>query len=133
MPGDINGDGRVIGSDVTYGVNFFIGIGNVPPDSCWNDSTGDWHYSAADANGDCLFIGSDITYMVQYFLGADIPPPTYCPQTPPAGPVLSVEEGTIIENEMTIPLIKFQSEVKETGNSLIPVKTQDKASNWLYH
>jgi hypothetical protein len=83
IPGDINGDGHLIGSDVTYGVNYFRG-GTPPPDSCWNNVTSEWQYTAADANGDCHFIGSDITYLVNYFRGIN-PLPQYCIQTPPAG------------------------------------------------
>jgi hypothetical protein len=83
-PGDINGDGRVIGSDVTFGVNYFRGIGAVPPISCLNGVDHEWLYSAADANGDCRFIGSDITYLVSYFRMLN-DGPRWCPNTPPAG------------------------------------------------
>lgn len=86
VPGDINGDGGVIGSDVTYGVRYFKGIGNPPPDSCWNDSTNSWLYAAGDVNGNCGFTGSDITYLVSFFKGIN-PPPQWCPQTPPSGPL----------------------------------------------
>ncbi len=82
VPGDINGDGNVMGGDVTYGVRYFKGLGNPPPDSCWNDSTGSWLYSAGDANGDCQFRGSDITFLVAYFKGFQ-PRIKWCPQTPP--------------------------------------------------
>lgn len=68
-PGDINGDGDVIGSDVTYGVQYFRGIGAPPADSCWDDTTSSWVYVAADVNGNCQFLGSDITYLVRYFRG----------------------------------------------------------------
>ena len=84
-PGDINGDGNVMGNDVTYGVRYFKGLGAPPPDSCWNDSTETWLYSAADANGSCSFTGSDITFLVAYFKGVN-PSILYCPQTPPAEP-----------------------------------------------
>ncbi|MCP4580082.1 MAG: hypothetical protein GY839_00580 [candidate division Zixibacteria bacterium] len=82
VPGDANGDGSVIGSDVTFGVNYFRGAGPHPPDICWNDSTGQWAFSAADVNGDCRVIGSDITYYVNYFRGLQ-PEILWCPQTPP--------------------------------------------------
>ncbi|MCP4584268.1 MAG: hypothetical protein GY839_21865 [candidate division Zixibacteria bacterium] len=82
MPGDINSDDLVIGSDLTYLVNYFRGVGNPPPDSCWNDLGGDWLYSAADVNGDCLVIGSDVTFLVNYFRGMQ-PVLQYCPETPP--------------------------------------------------
>ncbi len=66
-PGDINGDGQVIGSDVLYGVNYFRGIGNPPVLKCWCPDYELYH--AADVNGDCQFIGSDITCLVNYFRG----------------------------------------------------------------
>ncbi len=86
MPGDVNGDKTIIGSDVTYAVNYFRSIGDPPPDSCWNESTDDWLYSAADCNGDCLFIGADVTYLVNYFRGFN--QMLYCPDTPPLDPGL---------------------------------------------
>ena len=58
IPGDANGDGRVLGSDVTYLVGYFRGV-NPPPNP----------YLAGDANGDCLVLGSDVTYLVNYFRG----------------------------------------------------------------
>jgi hypothetical protein len=85
VPGDINGDDNVMGNDVTYGVRYFKGIGPQPPDSCWNDSTESWLYSAGDANGSCTFTGSDITFLVAYFKGYN-PAILWCPQTPPAEP-----------------------------------------------
>jgi hypothetical protein len=81
LPGDINGDGLVVGGDISFGVQYFSGNVGPPPDSCWNDSTGSWLYAAADANGDCRFIGGDITFMVNYFGGGIAP--RWCPQTPP--------------------------------------------------
>lgn len=63
IPGDANGDGRLIGSDVTYLVSFFRGI--VPPPV---------PLLAGDANGDCSVVGSDVTYMVNYFRGTGNPP-----------------------------------------------------------
>lgn len=67
--GDISGDGQRLGGDVTYGVRFFKGIGTVPRDSCFMDSTGNWLYVAGDCNGNCEFRGSDITRLVAYFKG----------------------------------------------------------------
>ncbi len=81
-PGDINGDNTVIGSDVTYGVNYFRGIGSPPPDSFWSSTSNRWIYSAADANGDCMFIGSDITFIVNYFRAIH-EYIRWCPLTPP--------------------------------------------------
>lgn len=82
VPGDINGNGIVIGGDVTYGTRYFKGVGPPPPDSCYNGDTDSWLYAAADVNGDCIFMGSDIIYLVEYFKGNN-PPPQFCPQTPP--------------------------------------------------
>jgi hypothetical protein len=70
MPGDISGDGQRLGADVTYGVRYFKGIGTVPKDSCYLDSTGTYLYVAGDVNGNCEFRGSDITRLVQYFKGS---------------------------------------------------------------
>ncbi|MCD6161321.1 MAG: hypothetical protein J7K40_02785 [candidate division Zixibacteria bacterium] len=81
VPGDINGDGAVLGSDVVFGVNYFRGGAN-PPNSCWNYLTEDWLFSAADANGDCRFLGSDITFVVNYFRGNNLEI-LWCSQTPP--------------------------------------------------
>ncbi len=58
LPGDANNDGRVIGADVTYLVQYFAG-NNPAPDP----------FYAGDANGDCSIIGSDVTYLVNYFRG----------------------------------------------------------------
>ena len=66
MPGDANGDWQVIGSDVTFLVNFFRGLVTPPIEV-------DGYYPGADANGDCLNIGSDVTYMVSYFRGGPLP------------------------------------------------------------
>ncbi|MCD6163279.1 MAG: aryl-sulfate sulfotransferase [candidate division Zixibacteria bacterium] len=81
IPGDINGDGNIINSDITFGIWYFKGT-TTPPDSCWNDSTNAWLYSAADVNGDCQFSGSDIIYILRFLVGFGNPP-KYCPQTPP--------------------------------------------------
>ena len=66
LPGDANGDGRLIGSDVTFLVNYFRG-GAAPPFEV------EGFYPAADANGDCRNIGSDVTYLVNYFRGGNSP------------------------------------------------------------
>jgi len=63
IAGDANGDGQVIGSDVTYLVNYFRDINPVPDP-----------YLAGDANGDCLVTGPDVTYLVNYFRGLGDPP-----------------------------------------------------------
>ncbi len=81
LPGDINGDGIVIGSDITYGVQYFRGVGSCPPDSCYDYENERWVYVAADANGNCDFLGSDITYMVRYFRGL-YDEVSHCPDFP---------------------------------------------------
>jgi len=82
IPGDINGDGTVIGSDVTYAVNYFRGAGSPPPDSVWLESSQSWLYAAGDANGSCSFIGADVTYLVNYFRGI-FEEILFCPEAPP--------------------------------------------------
>jgi hypothetical protein len=69
MLGDINGDGQRLGGDVTYGVRYFKGTGNPPPDSCYLDSTSVYLYVTGDVNGNCEFRGSDITRLVAFFKG----------------------------------------------------------------
>jgi hypothetical protein len=76
LPGDINGDSSVIGADVTYGVRYFKGTGNPPPDSCYMDSSGNNVYVSGDVNGNCEFRGSDITRLVSFFKNAT--PISYC-------------------------------------------------------
>jgi hypothetical protein len=78
-PGDINGDGAVVGGDVTYGVRYFKGVGDNPPDSCYNDSTGAYLFASGDVNGNCEFRGSDITFLVAYFKSIQ-PALLWCPQ-----------------------------------------------------
>ena len=67
MPGDANGDEAIIGSDVTFLVNYFRG-GSAPPIEV------NGFYPGADVNGDCLNLGSDVIYLVNYFRGGN--PPT---------------------------------------------------------
>ncbi len=74
LPGDANMSAGawppvVIGSDVTYMVNYFRAIN--PP--CLLDG----FYCAADANGDCSVIGADVTFLVSYFRGFNTL--IYCP------------------------------------------------------
>lgn len=57
-PGDANGDGSVLGSDVTYLVRYFKGLGAAPDP-----------IQAGDANADCETRGSDVTFLVHYFKG----------------------------------------------------------------
>ena len=99
VPGDVNGSGNVIGSDVTYLVNYFRGAA-APPDSCWNDLASSWLYSAADVNGDCNVIGSDVTYLVNFFraIQTEI---HWCPETPPAAVLFRQSPETIDENNQS--------------------------------
>lgn len=83
LPGDANmyngvWPPNVIGSDVTYLVNFFRGLPATP--SCLLGG----FYCAADVNGDCRVIGSDVTRLVSYFRG--IATIIYCPDYEPAWP-----------------------------------------------
>lgn len=77
-PGDANGDGLLIGSDVTYLVGYFRGQNPVPDPQM-----------AGDVNGDCLIIGSDVTYLVGYFRGNN-PPPGRGDCEPP---ILTIKRG----------------------------------------
>lgn len=82
LPGDINGDDIVIASDVVYGVNYFRGTGNQPPDSCQLPDES-WLYVASDVNASCSFLGSDITYLIRYFRGQS-DTLRWCPDVPPS-------------------------------------------------
>ena len=79
VAGDVNGDGYVQGSDVTYAVSYFIMGGPPPPDSCMCPD--DFLYHAADVNGDCIFIGGDVTYLINYLTGGG-PAPVFCSDCP---------------------------------------------------
>lgn len=68
----------VIGSDVTYLVNYFRGA--VEP--CLLED----FYCAADVNGDCRVVGSDVTRLVSYF--RQLGELSYCPDYPPAWPTI---------------------------------------------
>ncbi len=69
VPGDVNGDGSVLGGDITYAVQYFRGLGDPPPNICWDSEMSRFLYVAADANGSCDFLGADVTYLVNYFRG----------------------------------------------------------------
>jgi len=62
--GDANCDGMLIGGDVSYLVNYFLGNLGCPCALC-----------AGDVNGDGIIIGGDVTYLVTYFMGGAAPPP----------------------------------------------------------
>ncbi|MCD6162507.1 MAG: hypothetical protein J7K40_08860 [candidate division Zixibacteria bacterium] len=108
VPGDINGDDIVIGGDITYGVRYLKGIGQPPPDSCYNGYTDEWLYAAADVNGDCIFMGSDIIYLVEYFKGNN-PPPQFCPQTPPPSALMV----TYIDNKTPLIIPKNSASMED--------------------
>ena len=80
LPGDANmyngaWPPSVIGSDVTYLVNFFRGLETNP--ACNIDG----NYMAADVNASCTIIGSDVTRLVNFFRGSgEI---EYCPDWEP--------------------------------------------------
>ncbi|MCP4582298.1 MAG: hypothetical protein GY839_11850 [candidate division Zixibacteria bacterium] len=110
LPGDANMPNgiwppAVIGSDVTYLVNYFRAIGG----PCLLDG----FYASADANGDCLVIGSDVTKLVTYFRG--LTSLSYCidyepawhdaselPQSAPTG-WPNCEGGTLTSKSKTTP------------------------------
>jgi hypothetical protein len=79
--GDINGNGRVNGLDIVYGVKFFKG-GNPPPYICPCGTFG-LIYIAGDINASCSFNGADITSFINYFRGYYNFEP--CPFCPPSG------------------------------------------------
>ncbi|MCD6162240.1 MAG: hypothetical protein J7K40_07485 [candidate division Zixibacteria bacterium] len=58
IPGDANGDGVVILSDITYLIAYFCGSNPSPIP-----------FLAGDANGDCDVISSDVIYLHNYFRG----------------------------------------------------------------
>ncbi len=79
LPGDANMSAgswppTVIGSDVTYLVNYFRGIST----PCMLSG----FYASGDVNADCVVIGSDVTYLVRYFRGAATL--SYCADYEPA-------------------------------------------------
>lgn len=81
LPGDANMHNgtwppAVIGSDVTYLVNYFRAIPTNP--ACIVDG----FYCSADVNADCRVIGSDVTRLVSYF--RSIATINYCPDYEPA-------------------------------------------------
>ena len=106
VPGDANGDGSVMGNDVTYSVRYFKGLGDPPPDSCWIIEEEEWLYSGGDANGNCSYTGSDVTFLVAYFKGNN-PEILWCPDTPPFNPLHGVKFKT------TIPVSIPEEDVKD--------------------
>jgi hypothetical protein len=72
IPGDVNNNQEVRGSDVTYLVRYLKGIGAPPP------VVVNGFYPAADVNGDCLVRGGDVTYLVRYFKGGSPPVDGHC-------------------------------------------------------
>jgi hypothetical protein len=76
VPGDVNGNGRFNGIDITYAVGFFKG-GSVPPVHCDMCPQPIPFYAAGDFNGNCVFNGVDITYIMR---GGVV---SFCPSCPP--------------------------------------------------
>ena len=80
LPGDANmyngaWPPAVIGSDVTYLVNFFRGLESNP--ACNIEG----FYMSADVNASCTIIGSDVTRLVNFFRGSGVI--EYCPDWEP--------------------------------------------------
>jgi hypothetical protein len=115
IPGDVNGDDEVTGSDVTYSVLYFKGLGNPPPDSCWDGLFSTWLYAGGDVNGNCQFTGSDVSFLVAYFKGYN-PELQYCPRIPPIGPMIA--KPVVIKQEGLIQ--KSSGEIKNS----IPLRKQ---------
>jgi hypothetical protein len=84
LPGDVNSNGSVTGTDITYLVGYFKGYNPPPPDSCHLPEN-PWFYVTADYNGDCDVTGADITYGTNYFkgIGPDI---RWCLDFSPSAP-----------------------------------------------
>jgi len=64
VPGDVNGNSRLLGNDIAYLVSYFRDINPVPDPPIWR----------ADANGDCEISPADITYLLMFFKGIGEPP-----------------------------------------------------------
>jgi hypothetical protein len=77
LPGDANmalgiWPPQLIGSDVTFLVNYFRGMSSSPACTLYNPGAAiatPCFWASADANGDCMIIGSDVTKLVNYFRG----------------------------------------------------------------
>jgi len=96
--GDVNGSSSYNGLDITYGVNFFKGIGSdpmCPIGSCPIPPCNTFFY-CGDVNASCSYNGLDITYGVNYFKGGDGPLP--CGDCPPGGPMVTSLSGQEIES-----------------------------------
>lgn len=79
LPGDANmyngiWPPELIGSDVTYLVNYFRGAA----EPCLLED----FYCSPDVNGDCQVVGSDVTRLVSYF--RQLGELSFCPDYPPA-------------------------------------------------
>jgi len=125
IPGDVNGDDRVIGSDVTYLVNYFHGR-SAPVYSVETESG--IFYPAADVNGDCEVSSSDVTYLVNYLKGgAEL---EYCPDFPPIGMNAAPTQGNPIitpENPNSSDSLTCQSQnVDDTDDESVTT-----VYNWI--
>jgi len=58
IPGDANGDGQLLSSDLTYLIDYFAGQLPAPVP-----------FLAGDANGDCNITGNDLIFILNYFRG----------------------------------------------------------------
>jgi len=81
--GDVNGDSVYNGHDITYGVLYFMGVGDPPLYSCECTPGNTW-YVSGDVNGSCSYNATDLTYGVNYFIG-NVSYPNPCPDCPPTG------------------------------------------------
>ena len=113
LPGDVNmakgiWPPAVIGSDVTYLVNYFKG--SHVSQSCLLD--GFW--ASADANGDCIVMGSDVIKMVNYFRGNPHSSISYCPEYEPCWPPIPDDAPSGWPNCETLPVT---GKVLPAGNS----------------
>jgi hypothetical protein len=78
--GDVNNSASYNGLDITFGVNYFKGIGPAPMYECECTPGNTWYVSGS-VNGDCVYNGLDVGYGVNYFKGGPAPIP--CPDCPP--------------------------------------------------
>ena len=118
VAGDANGDGYVIGSDVSFLTNYFRGL-VTPPDSCQCPTN--FLYHAADANGDCSVIGSDVTYLLNYFSGGSAP--HFCTNCPTGGALLS--NLKIIPTERVNSMLNKNSKLNQNDNISPFIKTRE--------
>ncbi|MCD6162147.1 MAG: hypothetical protein J7K40_07015 [candidate division Zixibacteria bacterium] len=101
----------VIGSDVTYLINYFRGI--IASQPCFmNNPASDvpYFWASADVNGDCIVMGSDATKLVTYFRGTGSI--DYCISYTPCWPPLPPDPPSGWPNCQIPPVLK--------GSTIIP-------------